>query len=161
MKFSTQGEDLDNHGVQNPLREFKCHCSEELCRNYMVYVEGPKKDEVILDVESSLNLTKFQIRLALNKISERLPIDHHPSDPHTTRTRPSPRAANPSPIHLPTMSEEGEDLQWRKFTWSTAGFDARSPPHPSTFVFRMTDSLLDFRIRIRFVCGIHLYGRID
>jgi hypothetical protein len=28
------------------------------------------------------------------------------------------------------MSNDGDDLQWRKFTWSTAGFDARfaAPP---------------------------------
>jgi len=30
------------------------------------------------------------------------------------------------------MSEDGEDVQWRKFTWSTAGFDARFPNQNQT-----------------------------
>ena len=50
------------------------------------------------------------------------------------------------------MSDDGEDLKWRKFTWSTAGFDARSPPFPSPSIdYPETNAYVtDSRTKIKF-----------
>lgn len=107
----------------------------QLATHVSIILQGPRRIGCVrVIILWRVNYLQLLIIRLINQ-SHRIPGHHHPF--------------NPSPILLVNaMSDDGEDLKWRKFTWSTAGFDARFSLI-NYFCWIQADISLDSQIKIK------------